>query len=58
MRLTDAAAIVGTASAAGLPALALQELERFGLEAGLIGLAGLVVIWVKQRFTHRRAPLH
>ena len=58
MRLIDAAAIVGAASAAGLPALALQGLERFGLEAGLIGLAGLVVIWAKQRFTHRRAPLH
>ncbi len=58
MRLIDAAAVVGAALAAGLPALALQGLERFGFEAGLIGLAGLIVIWIKQRFTHRRAPLH
>ena len=58
MRLIDAAAIVGAALAAGLPGLALQGLQRFGFEAGLIGLAGLIVFWVKQRFTHQRAPLH
>jgi hypothetical protein len=25
--------------------------------AGLIGRAGLIVVWAKQRFTHRQAPL-
>lgn len=58
MRLIDAAAAVGVALAAGVPGLALQALERFGLDAALIGLAGVLVVWVKQRFTHQRAPLH
>ena len=58
MRLIDAVAAVGAGLAAGLPGLALEGLERFGFDAGLIGLAGLIVVWIKQRFTHRRAPLH
>ena len=58
MRLIDAAAAVGVALVAGAPSLALQALERFGLDALLIGIAGLLVVWVKQRFTHQRAPLH
>jgi len=52
------AAAVGVALAAGAPSLALQALERLGLDALLIALAGLLVVWVKQRFTHQRAPLH
>ena len=58
MRLIDAAAAFGVALVAGAPGLALQALERFGLDAALIGLAGVLVMGVKQRFTHRRTPLH
>jgi len=58
MRLIDAAAAFGVALAAGAPGLALQALERLGLDAALIGLAGVLVVGLKQRFMHRRAPLH
>lgn len=57
MRLIDAAAVIGAALAAGAPELAWQALERFALDAALIGLAGVVVVWVKQRFVHQRASL-
>jgi hypothetical protein len=58
MRLIDAAAAVGVALAAGAPGVALQALQRFSLDAALIAVAGMVVVFVKQRFTHKRAPLH
>lgn len=58
MRLIDAAAAVGAALAARAHGIALQALQRFGLDAALIAVAGAAVVLVKQRFTHKRAPLH
>ncbi len=58
MRLIDAAAAVGVALTAGAPVVALQALQRFGLDAALIAVAGVLVVFVKQRFTHQRQPLH
>jgi Domain of unknown function (DUF389) len=58
MRLIDAAAAVGVGLAAGSPGVAAQALQRFGLDAALIAVAGVVVVSVKQRFTHQRTPLH
>ncbi len=58
MRLIDAASAVGVALAAGTPEVAAQALQRLGLDAALIAMAGVLVVFIKQRFTHKRAPLH
>lgn len=58
MRLIDAASAVGVALAAGTPEVAAQALQRLGLDAALIATAGVLVVFIKQRFTHKRAPLH
>ena len=51
------AALVGAGLVAGLPALALDGLTRFGLDcAFIIGLGG-PVLWLKQWLYHRRAPI-
>ena len=58
MRMIDAAAAVGISVAAGRADFALEALERLGLDVAFILVAGAGVFWVKQRFVHRRAPLH
>ena len=55
--LIPAAALVGAGLAAGHPALATAGLLRFGMDAGFILGAGLVVFGLKQALVHRRAPL-
>lgn len=58
MRIIDAAALVGLGVALARVDLALQGLQRFGIDLLLISGAGLLVFALKQAFLHRRSPLH
>jgi len=57
MRIIDAAALVGLGVALARVDLALQGLQRFGIDLLLISGAGLLVFALKQAFVHRRSPL-
>ena len=36
---------------------ALMLLKRIGVDVALIIATGMLLIWIKQRFVHKRAPL-
>ena len=57
MAFIPAAALVGAGLAVGRFDLALEGLERFGADWGFIVALGVPLLWLKQRFVHRRELL-
>jgi len=57
LMIIEAAAMVGTALAAGEPKLMYEGLERFGLDVLLLVVGGLLVVLLKQTVFPRRAPI-
>lgn len=57
MVFIPAAALIGAAPVVGRFDLALEGLERFGADWGLILALGIPFLWLKQQFLHRRPPL-
>lgn len=55
--MIQAAALAGAAVAIRMPLLALQALERLGLDILIISSLGIVILWLKQHFLHKRKPL-
>jgi hypothetical protein len=57
LTLVPAAALVGMAPVAGSWAVAVEGLERLAIDIGLIVVAGVVVVAVKQAVDHKRRPM-
>lgn len=57
MVIISAAAMIGVAVACGQWDLALEGLERFGLDVALIIASCYIVFIVKQQFLHKRKPI-
>ena len=58
LALVPAAALVGAGLAAGEPTMALEALQRVGLDALLVVVLGSAVVLLKQRLVHgNRRPL-
>jgi hypothetical protein len=57
MAFIPAAALVGAGLAVGRIDLAIEGLQRFGIDWGFIVGLGAPFLWLKQRLVHRRAPL-
>ena len=58
LALVPAAALVGAGLAAGQVTMALEALQRVGLDSLLVIVLGGAVVLLKQRFVHRnRQPL-
>ena len=57
LMIIEAAAMTGTALAAGEPDLMYEGLERFSLDVLLIVVGGIIVVLLKQIIFHRRAPM-
>lgn len=57
MRLIEAAAVAGVALGMGRTDIAVQGLQRLGIDIGFVIIAGLIVFGLKQMIVHRRAPL-
>lgn len=57
LTIIPAAALIGMAPVAGSWAVALEGLERLAIDLGLIVLAGVVVVAVKQATVHKRRPM-
>ena len=57
LALIPSAAMAGTAAATGHGKLALQALERLGLDVALIFVLGAAVVGLKQALVHRRTRL-
>ncbi len=55
--LISAAAMIGAALVVGQPLLAVQALQRLGIDTALIVFCGIVVVLLKQVFVHRRASM-
>lgn len=57
LAMIPAAALVGAGLATSQHELALEGLERFSLDCAFIIGLGLPILWLKQHFQHRRAPI-
>jgi hypothetical protein len=57
LTIIPAAALIGMAPVAGSWAVAVEGLERLAIDLGLIVLAGVIVVWIKQVAVHKRRPM-
>ncbi len=57
LTIVPAAALIGMGPVAGNWSLAVEGLERLAIDLGLIVLAGVVVVAVKQAVDHKRRPM-
>ncbi|MBW3634969.1 MAG: DUF389 domain-containing protein [Armatimonadetes bacterium] len=57
LSIIPAAALIGAAAASGQWGLVKQGVERLLLDVAIIWGTGALVVWIKQKFTHRRKPL-
>lgn len=55
--MIPAAALIGAGFAAGESKLALEGLERLGMDVLFVVAAGLLIFWLKQKLVHNRKPL-
>lgn len=57
LSIVPAAALIGAGAACGQGGLVKQGFERMLLDVAIIWVTGAIVVWIKQKWTHKRAPL-
>jgi hypothetical protein len=57
MAFIPATALIGAGLAVGRVDLAIEGMQRFGIDWGFIVGLGVPFLWLKQRLVHRRVPL-
>jgi uncharacterized membrane protein len=57
LSIVPAAALIGAGAACGQWGLMKQGFERMLLDVAIIWVTGALVVWIKQKWTHKRAPL-